>query len=251
MILYLDNTDVDGRELDRRELRAPHRGRDARHERKPRARDSRAAHARRRRRLHASTTSIGVREGADGLVDRRPELGRGGGLPGSAQRFERPGKPASSFFAPCHARARRQDRAGTPPCSTARKAKACWRCAPRCIRRPRAICDQARRAISSHEPLAELVERLAKAYLRNDGGLPSVYRAPRRSAGDSGEERVFQVKTLHDFVPPAYRRRRRRRPDDLQLITAFLTQAGQRPHKCPASPADTPTLRRTGTAETR
>ena len=70
MILYLDNQASMGAELDGRDVRAPQPRPRARLEREPRARDPRAAHARRRRRLHASRRH-GIREGADGLVDRR------------------------------------------------------------------------------------------------------------------------------------------------------------------------------------
>jgi uncharacterized protein (DUF1800 family) len=87
------------------------------------------------------------------------------------------------------------------------------------------------------EPPPQLVERLAAAYLRHDGDLPSVYRA-LIEAPESWRELRAKFKTPHDFVLSAYRSLDAV-PDDLQPVTAFLTQAGQRPY-APGSPAGWP-----------
>jgi uncharacterized protein (DUF1800 family) len=87
------------------------------------------------------------------------------------------------------------------------------------------------------DPPAELVERLAAVYLRNDGELEPVYRA-LIAADESWREPRAKFKTPQDFVLSAYRSLRFT-PDDLQPITAFLTQAGQRPY-APGSPAGWP-----------
>jgi uncharacterized protein (DUF1800 family) len=87
------------------------------------------------------------------------------------------------------------------------------------------------------DPPPRLVERLADEYLRNDGDLPSVYRA-LIEARESWREPFAKFKTPHDFVLSAYRSLDFV-PDDLQPITAFLTQAGQRPY-APGSPAGWP-----------
>lgn len=87
------------------------------------------------------------------------------------------------------------------------------------------------------DPPAALVERLARTYLRNDGDLPSVYRA-LVEADESWEAPLAKFKTPHDFALSAYRLLDYV-PDNLQPITAFLTQAGQRPYT-PGSPAGWP-----------
>jgi uncharacterized protein (DUF1800 family) len=87
------------------------------------------------------------------------------------------------------------------------------------------------------EPPRELVERLAAVYLRNDGDLPSVYRT-LIEAPESWREPNAKFKTPHDFALSAYRALGVI-PDNLQPITAFLTQAGQRPY-APGSPAGWP-----------
>jgi uncharacterized protein (DUF1800 family) len=87
------------------------------------------------------------------------------------------------------------------------------------------------------EPPAKLVERLASVYLRNDGELDPVYRA-LIDADESWREPRAKFKTPQDFVLSAYRSLGFM-PDDLQPITAFLTQAGQRPY-APGSPAGWP-----------
>ena len=87
------------------------------------------------------------------------------------------------------------------------------------------------------EPPAKLVERMANAYLKNDGELTSVYRA-LIEADESWREPVAKFKTPHDFAISAYRLLDFT-PDNLQPVTAFLTQAGQRPY-APGSPAGWP-----------
>jgi uncharacterized protein (DUF1800 family) len=87
------------------------------------------------------------------------------------------------------------------------------------------------------DPPAALVERLARTYLRNDGDLPSVYRA-LVEADESFKAPLAKFKTPHDFALSAYRLLDHV-PDNLQSITAFLTQTGQRPYT-PGSPAGWP-----------
>jgi uncharacterized protein (DUF1800 family) len=87
------------------------------------------------------------------------------------------------------------------------------------------------------DPPPKLVERLAAAYLKNDGDLPSVYRA-LVDAGESWREPLAKFKTPHEFVVSAYRLLGET-PQNLQPATAFLTQAGQRPYT-PGSPAGWP-----------
>ena len=65
----------------------------------------------------------------------------------------------------------------------------------------------------------------------------SVYRA-LIDADESWREPLAKFKTPHDFVLSAYRSLDVT-PHDLQPITAFLTQAGQRPYT-PGSPAGWP-----------
>jgi uncharacterized protein (DUF1800 family) len=87
------------------------------------------------------------------------------------------------------------------------------------------------------EPPAALVERLARTYLRSGGDLPSVYRA-LVEADESWQAPLAKFKTPHDFALSAYRLLDYV-PDNLQPVTAFLTQAGQRPY-APGSPAGWP-----------
>ncbi|HUQ53768.1 MAG TPA: DUF1800 domain-containing protein, partial [Gammaproteobacteria bacterium] len=87
------------------------------------------------------------------------------------------------------------------------------------------------------EPPPKLVERLADVYRRNDGELKPVYRA-LLAADESWREPLAKFKTPHDFALSAYRSLGFV-PDNLQPITAFLTQAGQRPY-APGSPAGWP-----------
>jgi uncharacterized protein (DUF1800 family) len=87
------------------------------------------------------------------------------------------------------------------------------------------------------DPPAALVDKLAKAYLQSDGDLPSVYRA-LVEADESWEAPLAKFKTPQDFALSAYRLLDFV-PDNLQPITAFLTQAGQRPYT-PGSPAGWP-----------
>ena len=87
------------------------------------------------------------------------------------------------------------------------------------------------------EPPVKLVERLSDVYLRNDGELMPVYRA-LIAAEESWREPLAKYKTPQDFVLSAYRAMGRA-PDNLQQITGFLTQLGQRPYT-PGSPAGWP-----------
>jgi uncharacterized protein (DUF1800 family) len=87
------------------------------------------------------------------------------------------------------------------------------------------------------DPPAKLVERMADAYLQSDGELTSVYRT-LIEADESWREPVAKFKTPHDFAISAYRLLGFV-PENLQPVTAFLTQAGQRPWT-PGSPAGWP-----------
>jgi uncharacterized protein (DUF1800 family) len=87
------------------------------------------------------------------------------------------------------------------------------------------------------DPPAKLVERMARAYLQSDGELASLYRA-LIEADETWREPLAKFKTPHDFAISAYRLLGFV-PDDLQPVTAFLTQAGQRPY-APGSPAGWP-----------
>ena len=87
------------------------------------------------------------------------------------------------------------------------------------------------------DPPPALVERLAKVYLQNDGELTSVYRA-LIAADESWREPLTKWKSPHDFVISAYRLLGTV-PANLQPMTAFLTQVGQRPYT-PGSPAGWP-----------
>ncbi len=87
------------------------------------------------------------------------------------------------------------------------------------------------------DPPAKLVERMADAYLESDGELRSMYRA-LLEANESWREPLAKFKTPHDFAISAYRLLGFA-PENMQAITAFLTQAGQRPYT-PGSPAGWP-----------
>jgi uncharacterized protein (DUF1800 family) len=87
------------------------------------------------------------------------------------------------------------------------------------------------------DPPPKLIERLADVYLREEGELANVYRA-LLEADESWREPFAKFKTPHDFVLSAYRSLDFV-PDNLQPITVFLTQAGQRPY-APGSPAGWP-----------
>jgi uncharacterized protein (DUF1800 family) len=84
------------------------------------------------------------------------------------------------------------------------------------------------------EPPAALVERLAATYLDGDGDLTRVYRTLVESA-ESWREPLAKFKTPQDFAISAYRSLDYA-PANLQPLTAFLTQVGQRPYT-PGSPA--------------
>jgi uncharacterized protein (DUF1800 family) len=87
------------------------------------------------------------------------------------------------------------------------------------------------------EPPPKLVERLTDAYLKNAGELAPVYRT-LIEANESWREPLAKFKTPHDFAISSYRLLDFV-PENLQPITAFLTQAGQRPY-APGSPAGWP-----------
>jgi uncharacterized protein (DUF1800 family) len=87
------------------------------------------------------------------------------------------------------------------------------------------------------DPPARLVDRLADAYLKSGGELTYVYRA-LIGAAESWRDPLAKFKTPHDFAISAYRLLDFV-PENLQPITAFLTQAGQRPYT-PGSPAGWP-----------
>lgn len=87
------------------------------------------------------------------------------------------------------------------------------------------------------EPPPQLVERLADVYRRNGGELAPVYRA-LIEADASWRSPHAKFKTPNDFVLSAYRSLDLL-PEDSRAITAFLTQAGQRPY-APGSPAGWP-----------
>ena len=87
------------------------------------------------------------------------------------------------------------------------------------------------------EPPAALVERLAQTYLHNDGELVPVYEA-LIAADEAWREPLTKYKTPHDLVVSTYRALDYV-PDDLETVTALLTQLGQRPFT-PGSPAGWP-----------
>jgi len=87
------------------------------------------------------------------------------------------------------------------------------------------------------DPPPKLVERMADTYLKSGGELSNVYRV-LIEADESWREPLAKFKTPHDFAISAYRLLDAA-PDNLQPITAFLTQAGQRPWT-PGSPAGWP-----------
>ncbi len=86
-------------------------------------------------------------------------------------------------------------------------------------------------------PPAQLVERLASTYLRNEGELMPVYRE-LVAAQDSWEASLAKYKTPQDFVISAHRALGAT-PNDLQRVTGFLSELGQRPFT-PGSPAGWP-----------
>jgi len=89
------------------------------------------------------------------------------------------------------------------------------------------------------DPPPALVERLARVYLDSEGELTNVYRA-LLDANESWREPLAKFKTPHDFAISAYRLLDAA-PENLQPVTAFLTQAGQRPYT-PGSPAGWPDI---------
>jgi uncharacterized protein (DUF1800 family) len=87
------------------------------------------------------------------------------------------------------------------------------------------------------EPPAKLVDRLAATYLRNDGELKPVYRE-LIAADESWRTPLAKYKTPQDFVISTYRALGHT-PNNLQQVTAFLSELGQRPFT-PGSPAGWP-----------
>jgi uncharacterized protein (DUF1800 family) len=87
------------------------------------------------------------------------------------------------------------------------------------------------------DPPAVLVARLADSYLKHDGELAPVYRELIR-ADESWREPLAKYKTPNDFVISTFRALDHV-PDNLQQVTAFLNELGQRPFT-PGSPAGWP-----------
>ncbi len=87
------------------------------------------------------------------------------------------------------------------------------------------------------DPPDALVAHLADTYLKHDGELAPVYRELIR-ADESWREPLAKYKTPNDFVISTFRALDHV-PDNLQQITAFLNELGQRPFT-PGSPAGWP-----------
>jgi uncharacterized protein (DUF1800 family) len=87
------------------------------------------------------------------------------------------------------------------------------------------------------DPPDALVEHLADTYIKYDGELAPVYRELVR-ADESWREPLAKYKTPNDFVISTFRALDHV-PDNLQQITAFLNELGQRPFT-PGSPAGWP-----------
>jgi uncharacterized protein (DUF1800 family) len=87
------------------------------------------------------------------------------------------------------------------------------------------------------DPPDALVAHLADTYMKHDGELAPVYRELIR-ADDSWREPLAKYKTPNDFVISTFRALDHV-PDNLQQITAFLNELGQRPFT-PGSPAGWP-----------
>jgi len=94
----------------------------------------------------------------------------------------------------------------------------------------------ARHFVADNPPDA-LVAHLADTYLKHDGELAPVYRELIR-ADDSWREPLAKYKSPNDFVISTFRALDHV-PDNLQPITAFLNELGQRPFT-PGSPAGWP-----------
>ena len=203
MILYLDNQASMGPSSPAATLRAPQPRPRARPERESRARNPRAAHARRRRRLHASRRH-GIREGADGLVDRRHARRRRARRSRASAAIR--GGPASSTSA------RGMHEPGDKTILGKRYRE---RGAEEGedVLRTLALHPRARRAISrrsSRGTSSPTSRRRSSSSawptstLRNDGELTRVYRA-LIEADESWREPLAKFKTPHDFVISAYR----------------------------------------------
>jgi uncharacterized protein (DUF1800 family) len=87
------------------------------------------------------------------------------------------------------------------------------------------------------DPPDALVARLADTYLKHDGELAPVYRELIR-ADESWRQPLAKYKTPNDFVISTFRALDHV-PDNLQQITGFLNELGQRPFT-PGSPAGWP-----------
>ena len=87
------------------------------------------------------------------------------------------------------------------------------------------------------DPPEALVARLTDSYLKHDGELTPVYRELIR-ADESWREPLAKYKTPNDFVISTFRALDHV-PDNLQQVTAFLNELGQRPYT-PGSPAGWP-----------
>jgi uncharacterized protein (DUF1800 family) len=87
------------------------------------------------------------------------------------------------------------------------------------------------------DPPASLVAHLADTYLKHDGELTPVYRELIR-ADDAWRQPLAKYKTPNDFVISTFRALDHV-PDNLQQITGFLNELGQRPFT-PGSPAGWP-----------
>jgi uncharacterized protein (DUF1800 family) len=102
----------------------------------------------------------------------------------------------------------------------------------------RRLATKLARHFVADDPPARLVARLSDAYVRNDGQLLPVYRA-LLDADESWSAPLTKFKTPEDFVISTYRALGGRAPNNLQQVTGFLTELGQRPFT-PGSPAGWP-----------
>jgi len=87
------------------------------------------------------------------------------------------------------------------------------------------------------DPPDALVARLADSFLKHDGELAPLYRELIR-ADESWREPLAKYKTPNDFVISTFRALDHV-PENLQQVTAFLNELGQRPYT-PGSPAGWP-----------
>ena len=192
----------------------------ARAEREPRARDSRAAYARRALGLHAGRRHQ-LRQGADRLdhsSDWRPI---------------RSTAASSCSIRACTSRGRRRSSARSMRSRTSSRA---GRCSPisRAIRRPPRMWRASSRAISAaDEPPDALVERLAKRFLDTDGDLKEIAKALVESP-ETWDEQRLKLKRPSEWLISAWRAHRRRagraaRPAGAWAISA--SACGGRPRR--------------------